>query len=259
MAKKKATWQELLDGVLDGFDNAITSKAGEQDDPSDRHHVQRRLSVLLKGCGRRSRSDEFDKAVQHGLEERHLFMHPILEGRLPSDSWLRITRDPVPEHRHLFAKEQHFQEFLECAKNVDVIDALADLELVQGQFPFASGRRADLLYFDRRADEYVVVELKHEDAGDGAASQLVSYMIQVQEQLADRQGRKVRGILIVGSVSRDQIATFETLASQYTIQLLTYQLNIQVDTLFPRPEPNALASHKTPVDSQGSVAHVVSA
>jgi RecB family endonuclease NucS len=85
--------------------------------------------------------------------------------------------------------------------------------------------------FDRAANDYVVVELKHREAGYGATTQLISYMSMLRKQRADQECRDVRGILLVGSIDTEQREQFAVLAEDHRIQLATYALELTVSVL----------------------------
>jgi len=233
-------WIQRVNQILDEWDSSIVGKVGEEDDVSDRERLRIRLGTLLKRCGRSNRSDEFDAAIADGLDKRSLFIYPRLEGRLHSDSWLAVSRDPVPDPVLLFAKEQHLQDFL--AVELPRLPLFRGLELVKPQYPLPDGSRIDLLLFDKRANEYVVVELKHHEAGYGATTQLISYMAQLTKQRADKEGRGVRGMLLVGSVAIEQRNQFALLAEANRIQLIRYEIEFETEVIAPETATEAPAA-----------------
>ncbi len=237
-------WLDRLNQVLNDWDNTLVGKVGEEDDAFDREKLRIKLGSLLKRCGRSNRSDEFDAALADGLDKRRLFIFPTLEGRLPSDGWLCVSRDPVPDPVLLFAREQHLQDFL--AVDLPRLALFRGLELVKAQYPLPDSSRIDLLLFDKKANEYVVVELKHHEAGYGGTTQLISYMAQLRKQRADKEGRGVRGLLLVGSIASEQRDQFATLCESNRIQLIRYEIQFETETLVSeaaKEAPDALNSH----------------
>jgi hypothetical protein len=230
-------WLNRLNQVLKDWDDTLVGKVGEEDDVSDREKLRIKLGALLKRCGRSNRSDEFDAALTDGLDRRRLFIFPRLDGRLPSDSWLCVSRDPVPDPVLLFAKEQHLQEFL--AADLSRLALFRGLELVKQQYPLPDASRIDLLLFDKKANEYVVVELKHHEAGYGGTTQLISYMAQLRKQRADKEGRGVRGMLLVGSIASEQQDQFATLSETNRIQLIRYEIQFDTEMLAPEMSNDA--------------------
>ena len=237
-------WLNRLNQVLNDWDDTIVGKVGEEDEAADREKLRIKLGSLLRRCGRSNRSNEFDAAMADGLDKRRLFIFPRLDGRLPSDSWLCVSRDPVPDPVLLFAKEQHLQDFL--AADLPRLALFRELELVKPQYLLPDGSRIDLLLFGKKANEYVVVELKHHEAGYGGTTQLISYMAQLRKQRADKEGRGVRGLLLVGSIASEQRDQFATLSESNPIQLIRYEIQFEIEMLAPevaKEAPAALDSH----------------
>jgi len=126
------------------------------------------------------------------------FLNHLEEGR-----WIEVKKDIKEEVKREIIKEKvsrqvSYTEILErnlediIARDVQKLDP--HLKLVSRQKVTDVGR-IDLLC--RNAD-YVVVELKKSKAGSSIIDQISRYMGWVKKNMAEKEGRDVRGIIVVG-------------------------------------------------------------
>lgn len=234
---KDRTWDDRLDALMDTWDDRLRGQPGVPDDASDVDRIWLKVRSLLRQCRRSARSAKFDEAFAAGLLERHLFCHPPLDGFLDHDTLLHITRNPIPEPTPGFVKESHLEAFLEhWWKDVDI---LRDLELVGRQFQLPSGNQVDLLFFDREANQYVVVELKAEEPERGGVSQVALYVDELTRTRAKAEDRGVRGLLLTGAVPDDLVGVAEALGAHYPIAWYQYELVLETGRVYvSEPTPS---------------------
>ena len=160
---------------------------------------------------------------------------------IPPEHWKRLEQmasDKNPDYGRFLGKVEQttvvksilLEEELEDAlvENLDLLKPFGyDLELYVSPIDGASGRqlvckgnggRIDLLCFDRKKNQYVVVELKNVRAGQNTFGQISNYIGWVQERIA--KGKPVIGLVI----SRGYDAKFQ---SSMKITDKIFQLDIE--------------------------------
>jgi len=98
-----------------------------------------------------------------------------------------------------FARESDLENYL--VRNWDRLDFGTPLQFVAQQVPCAELGIIDVLARDRVTRDYVVVELKKEQADDVVFGQLARYMGGIERDRATMEGVGVRGIIVARTTS----------------------------------------------------------
>jgi RecB family endonuclease NucS len=128
-----------------------------------------------------------------------------------------------------FAYEQYLQMF--CQENFEKINFFSNLSVYtddtgkQGFYYGTNYGEIDILATDANGN-FVVIELKRERAADKAVNQLGRYMQWVDENLAAKNNKQVRGILIAHTCNNSLLGSVKAL--RFPVTVLLYKLKIDL-------------------------------
>lgn len=130
-----------------------------------------------------------------------------------------------------FAYENHLEEYI--VKNWDRINFGENLRIFideggsEGQQYTTDVGIIDILALDKD-DNYVVIELKRAESGYRVVGQVLNYMGWVSEKLAEPEGKKVRGIVIVGRADKTLKTALRSVSDKISLREYRTQLDIVV-------------------------------
>ncbi len=101
--------------------------------------------------------------------------------------------------RGIFVREEDLENFI--VRNWDRLDFGTPLEFIGQQVPCAHLGIINVLARDRVTRDYVVIELKKEEADDVVFGQLSRYMGGIERYRAKIEGVGVRGIIVAHTIS----------------------------------------------------------
>jgi len=131
-----------------------------------------------------------------------------------------------------FAYEKHLEEYI--VKNWNRINFGEELRIYideggsEGQQYTTDVGIIDILALDKD-DNFVVIELKRAESGYKVVGQVLNYMGWVSEKLADGQGKKVRGMIVVGKSDK----TLKAALSQVRDKVTLKEYRAHVDIIDP--------------------------
>lgn len=161
--------------------------------------VSHRLDVVLHKCGYKRRSQKIVEKLQKAFEAHGVFPQPQIDDMsLDFRQNIYFSRKKPPERQPtgmLFHSEDALEHFV--IHNFERIGQFSGLKMVKNQYTLANHRKVDILARDRLNGDYVVIELKRNDADDRILAQMEIYMSEVEKQAA-KEGVGVRGIIITG-------------------------------------------------------------
>lgn len=128
-----------------------------------------------------------------------------------------------------FAYEKHLEEFIIMNwKNINFgeeLDIYVDEGGSAGQQYTTDVGIIDILATDKNGD-YVVIELKRAESGYKVVGQVLNYMGWVNEKIAAEEGKKVRGIIVVGKADKTLKSALKLVADK--IELKEYRTNLNL-------------------------------
>lgn len=148
----------------------------------------------------------------------------LIEGQVPS---VIISTDKTIEEPSVFALEQHLEEFLiqnwkqtEFGKQYDIF---SDDNGSGRQYPTETGA-IDILAISKDKKELLVVELKRGRASDSVVGQLLRYMGDVKEAIAEKS-QLVKGVIIA---LEDDIRIRRAIAVTNNVEFYRYQVSFKL-------------------------------
>lgn len=136
-------------------------------------------------------------------------------------------------HGERFAFEEDLQHFIE--DNFDSISFGGKLRIYtdplgrQGLYYPTEYGEVDILALDVD-DNYVVIELKRDKAADKTVNQIGRYMQWVEENLASKKGKSVRGIIVAHRGNKSLLGA--TNALRFPVEIKTYKLKVELTDMF---------------------------
>lgn len=198
------TWGLVMDermrGFVESIDVALNSRAAEMGS-TDGALVRRKLSTVVRECGRSKATREFRQAMATAFGQAGIYTFPgLAEPSLMRQDWVRFSRVPFLAAEALFPSEEDLEKFI--AQLLGAVDPFRDLRLIKRQQRIRNCR-LDILAEERSAfgrGTLVVIELK-KASGETAVRQVVRYMKAVRRS-PQHEGRDVRGLVVTGRPDR---------------------------------------------------------
>lgn len=191
--------------------------------------VRRKLSRVLHQCGYQARQADALRYLETELEHVGIYVDPpLLEAR--TTQFVAFHAEPVPPdsvHNLLLHSERELEQLL--LDDFERIPAFADLTQPRRQVRLGRGT-VDILCRDRTTRDYVVIELKVRQPGNGTIEQLIDYLREIENTKAKAANVGVRGIILSGRPDDRIMNTLSAIS--YRIDWLCYRVGIHV---FPMP------------------------
>lgn len=161
-----------------------------------------RLDVILRKCGWERQTPQNRKRIKAALLDAGIFTDPDLETRqlAAHERIYFLTTPPKPEMRPrwTFASERGLEEFLETHWG-SLPGVLAGVKIDNRQYRLDSGGVIDLLGWNARSRELVIIELKKDDPPEGLFLQLMRYLDELDQLQREGAG------LVVGEALNETV------------------------------------------------------
>lgn len=207
----------------------LVAALGESEAAGMRPPVERRkLSTVLRECGRSRMSDQFALALSDSLHRAGVFASPPLDDvTLARTSWLCFSTAPFLPEALLFPTERDLREFVAASIGRGVFRHLRPHReggrIKCREYHLPSGKKIDLVCDEvARGNPVAIVAIELKAASD---LKLVPQIFQYVEELRLRfRDRPVKGIVIAGDGqwhSPEVLAAF----SKANIAAYTYRVS----------------------------------
>jgi hypothetical protein len=177
------------------------SLAGDRSNGSVPHTARRKMSTLVKACGRSKASQPLRDELAAAAKSAGLYTNiPLDDPTLASSEYVRFARTDFPVPQLSPPSEDSLRKW--TLSMVGRRGPFARCYAPKVEYPLPNKRRIDLLLRERgkagRFEGFVVVEFKNAKA-KGVVAQTLEYM----DLLADTplaHGKSVRGVIVSGRV-----------------------------------------------------------
>ncbi|MCA9362507.1 DUF1016 family protein [Candidatus Kaiserbacteria bacterium] len=243
---KPSEWRVFAKYIDDSFKMPIRLTAGEQYEVYQpyiealREHIDGNEAVqALKK--RLTQHLSFDDAASRWMTQNVIYVGARVYAKRAAEAAEAVPartdeEDVVGEgmetNTGFFAYENHLEEYI--IKNWDRINFGEELRIYideggsEGQQYTTDVGIIDILAIDKD-DDFVVIELKRAESGYKVVGQVLNYMGWVSEKLAEPDGKKVRGMIVVGKADK----TLKAALSQVADKVALKEYRTQVDIVDP--------------------------
>lgn len=223
---------------LAGFISRLAAALAESEAAGMRPPVERRrLSTVLRECGRSRMSNQFTLALSDSLHRAGVFASPPLDdATLARTSWLCFSTAPFRPEALLFPTERDLREFVAAAIGRGVFRHLRPHreggQIKCREYHLPSGKKIDLV-----CDEIVkghpgaIVAIELKATRDlGLVPQIYQYVEELRRRFRDRP---VKGIVIASDA---QWHSPEILAAFSRANITAYTYRVSFSQVAVQPE-----------------------
>jgi hypothetical protein len=226
------TAQQRIRDFVD--DVARKLEAMEASERSAREVTRSRLDVILRKCGYQNVSRTALERIQAMLIESGIYPEPgLTEAGLQRNQLIyfgrRVPTAAARPREQMFTEERDLERYI--VANFKHLAPFRNLELIKNQYEIPGLQRLDLLARDRLNGDYVLIELKRDDANHALIGQLSVYVDAIRARAREMnpgQEPRVKVVVVTGqpNVALKTHLEQQVLRGRASLEWYVYEVNL---------------------------------